>query len=246
MRLTSEATLEDIYSTTDEWRLPVEPLSRRIPVVRFLLEGGYGYGSLTEGSLSSKILNITWSRNGKSYHYGLDKSTLYNAGYPLQRILPSGKSRILGTEMGEIECLTLLANQASTPVVHFEERDVEAIDVPADATDLVFLNEKAASLLGLSRSGLLVASPQGVASGGAAPEVWEKRHIEDALPGGLETTRVLAVKSSLPELLTTAGPESYGLVLATLKGFVVNLYCPEKTAVAVREKVGSLEHCYLL
>jgi hypothetical protein len=76
--------------------------------------------------------------------------------------------------------------------------------------------------------------------------LWEKRHIEDALPDGLQTTRVLAVKSSLPELLSAAGPESYALVLATLKGFVVNLYGPEQTAGAVKEKVDSLKHCYVL
>ena len=246
MRLASGATLEDIHGATDNWRLPVEPLSRRIPIARFLLEGGYGYGSLTEGSLASKILNISWSRDGKSYHYGLEKSTLYNAGYTLQRIIDMGTSRLLGMELGEIESLTLLVGQVSTPTVQFRGMEAEQIVIPPDATDAVFLNEKSASVVGLNQAGLLIVSAQGGSSDGAAGQAWEMRYLEDALPEGLEKTRLLAVKSDLPALLEAAGSESYVVVLGTLKGFVANIYCPKQTKNAVEEKAESLKHCYLL
>lgn len=246
MRLAAEATLEDIYSATDEWRLPVEPLGMRIPISRFLVEGGYGYGSLQEGSLAGKILNLTWKKEGKTYHYGLDDSTLYNAGYPLQRIIDMGRSNALNMDLGTIESVTVLAVESSTPNVYYKEEKIDNIDMPPDANDLVFLNERAASLFGLPREGILVAASASASEGKKAEDAWSKRFIEDTVPGGLKTLRVLALKSNLPDLLSTAQEESYVLVLATLKGYLVNIYCSQQVESALREKVESLEHCYLL
>ena len=246
IRLDSEATLEDIYSATDEWRLPVEPLSKRTAIADFLTQGGYGYGSLTEGSLASKILNLTWSKGGKSYQYGLPDATLYNAGYPLQRIVELGRSRILDMELGRIESLTLLAVEVSSPEFAFQKQEAHQIAVPSDANDAVFLNERTAALLGLDGAGLLTSFSHRKSTSGQTPEAWEKRFIEDALPRGLVATRVLTIRSNLTEMMDAAGPESYAVVLATLKGLVANIYCSSQTKGSLDQKVGSLKHCYLL
>ena len=246
IRLDSEATLEDIYSATDEWRLPVEPLSKRMTIVDFLEQGGYGYGSLTEGSLASKILSFTWSKDGKSYSYGLPDATLYNAGYPLQRIVELGKSRILDMELGRMESLTLLAVEARAPGVAYQEQELSGIQVPPDAMDAVFLNERAAGLLGLGRAGLLTSMSHKRPEGGPAEKAWEKRFAEDALPRGLVPTRALVTGSSLTELMDSAGPEAYAVVLATLKGLVANIYCTPEAKGPLDQKVESLKHCYLL
>jgi hypothetical protein len=246
IRLTQEATLEDIHNATDEWRLPVEPLSKRIAIADFLLAGGYGYGSFTEGSLASKILNLSWMKGGRSYHYGLPDSTLYNAGYPLQRIVDMGRSRLLDMELGRIESLTLLAVRTSIPRLFFDKQKVEEIAIPADAREAVFLNEKAASLLGLHGAGLLTASSGSTAGGEDAGDAWQKRFIEDSLPRGLSTTRVLTVNSNVEGLVDAAGMESYVIALATPKGFVVNIYCTSEIRETLSQKVESLKHCYLL
>jgi hypothetical protein len=246
MRLNSEATLEDIYTTTDEWRLPVEPLSKRMTIADFLLQGGYGYGSLTEGSLASKILNLDWTKENRPYHYGLPGTTLYNAGYPLQRIVDMGKSRVLDTELGTIDSLTLLAVPAPARSLSFKKQDVQQMEIPADATDAVYVNEKAASLFGLDSAGSLIASSVAAPGGGDMGDVWQKRFAEDVLPPGLTISRILTVKSNLMELMEAAGTESYVIVLATMKGFAANIYCSEQARGALSKKVEALKNCYLL
>ena len=246
IRLDSEATLEDIHGITDELRLPVEPLSKRMTIADFLVQGGYGYGSLGEGSLASKILNFTWSKDGKSYSYGLPDATLYNAGYPLQRIVELGKSRILDMELGRIESLTLFAVEASAPAVAFQEQELDRIEVPPDAIDAVFFNERAAGLLGLGKAGLLTSVSHGGSKKGSAEKAWEKRYVEDSLPRGLVATRALVAGSRLAELVDSGGPEAYAVVLATLKGFVANIYCSPQAKGPLKQKMESLKHCYLL
>ncbi|MFQ5907102.1 MAG: hypothetical protein ACE5JA_11105 [bacterium] len=244
MRLGPGATLGDIYGLTDKMRLPVEPMSRLTTIVNFLSEGGYGYGSLTEGCLASKIFKLSWVRGGKSYEYGLESSTLYNAGYPLQRIVDMGRSTLLGIDFGRITSVSFLGAEPSSPTFRYIDQDLEAVSVPAGATNAIFVNEKAASLFGLKRRGLLATFETG-GEGEEVDEAWERRFIEDSLPAGLETVRILTVKSNLKSLVDISGDDSYFLTLACLKGFVVNLYCSARVRTMVNEAVGSLKHCYL-
>ena len=244
--LDSSANLKDLYKETDDLRLPVEPMSISKPIVEFLREGGYGYGSLTEGGLASKIYKFSWECKGRLYQYGLEESTLYNAGYPLQRIVDMGKSRLLQMDFGQILSATFLAVEDSRPEVRYIKQDIEEFSVPAGATNAMFVNEKVASLLGLAGSGLVATFDQGGGSGEDAKKAWEKRFLEDSLPEGLETLRILTVKSNLKSLMDAAGADSYFLTLASLKGFVVNIYCPAQTRAKIDEAVGSLKHCYLL
>jgi hypothetical protein len=246
MRLSKEATLEDIYGETESLRLPVEPLSRKKTIVKFLREGGYGYGSLTEGELGSKILNLSWTSKGKSYTYGLENSTLYNAGYPLQRIVQMGRSDLLGMDFGQIEYVTFLTAEASSPAAWYSKADAGALQIPESATNAMFLNGKASSILGLPQKGLLVTLRGGRGPGEKVTGVWEKRFIEDSLPAGLEPLRILTVKSNLERLMDAAGGESYCAALATLKGFVLNLYCPANVKEAVSREVESLKYSYIL
>lgn len=245
IRLDSSASLGDIYKETD-LRLPVEPMSRSKPIVKFLHDGGYGYGSLTEGSLASKIYKFSWERKGRLYQYGLEGSTLYNAGYPLQRIVDMGKSELLQMDFGQIVSATFLAVKDSSPVVRYIKQDIEEFSVPAGAANAMFVNEKVASLLGLAGSGLVATFDRGRGTGEDAKMAWEKRFLEDSLPEDLETLRILTVKSNLKSLMDTAGVDSHFLTLASLKGFVVNIYCPAQARTKIDEAVGSLKHCYLL
>ncbi len=246
MRLTKEATLEDIYSETDVLRLPVEPLSRKKTIVEFLREGGYGYGSLVEGSLASKILNLSWTSQGKHYTYGLENSTLYNAGYPLQRIVEMGRSGLLGMDFGQIDSFTCLAVEGSSPTAWYSDVEVGALAIPEPATNAIFLNGKAAALLGLPGKGLLVTLKTGRGPGEKVTGIWEKRFVEDLLPAGLATLRVLTVKSNLERLLGAAGDQGYCAAVATMKGFLVNAYCPAAVKDALSREVGSLGHSYIL
>ncbi|TET47547.1 hypothetical protein E3J62_01095 [candidate division TA06 bacterium] len=246
IRLDSSANLEDIYKETDRLRLPVEPTSRSKPIVKFLHEGGYGYGSLTEGSLASKIFKLSWESGGRSYEYGLEGSTLYNAGYPLQRIVDMGKSRILQMDFGQIVSATFLAVDSSSPVVRYIKQDVEEFSVPGGATNAMFVDEKVASLLGLTGRGLLATFDQGRSVGEDAKEAWERRFFEDSLPRDLEKCRILTVKSNIKALMDVAGADSYFLTLASLKGFVINIYCSPRIRIKIDEAVASLKHCYLL
>jgi len=243
IRLTSSATLDDIYRQTDEWRLPVEPLSRLTPIIRFLNEGGYGYGSLTEGSLASKIFRLSWIVDGKSYGYGLDNSTLYNAGYPLQRIVDMGESTLLEMDFGQIVSVTFLAVEPSTLSFRYVGQDIEAISIPAGATNALFVNEKAASLFGLPKAGLLATFEVG-GEGEDARDAWGKRFVEDSLPSDLQALRMLTVKSNLKHLADIAGDDSHLLILACLKGFVANIYCTAQVKAKVNEAIGSMKHCY--
>lgn len=243
--LDSSASLGDIYNETD-LRLPVEPLSTSKPVVEFLHDGGYGYGSLVEGSLASKIHKFSWERRGRLYEYGLEGSTLYNAGYPLQRIVDMGRSQLLEMDFGQIVSATFLAVKPPSPVVRYMEQDIEQFSVPAGATNAVFVNEKTASLLGLAQRGLVVTFEQDSSVGKDAKEAWEKRFLEDSLPEGLEALRILTVKSNLKSLMDAAGADSYSLVLACLKGLVVNFYCSAQVRAKIDEVIGSLKHCYVL
>lgn len=244
--LDSSANLEDIYKETDDLRLPVEPMSISKPIVKFLRDGGYGYGSLTEGSLASKIYKFSWECRGRLYQYGLEGSTLYNAGYPLQRIVDMGESRLLQMDFGQIVSATFLAVESSSPVVRYTRQDVEEFSVPADATNAMFVNEQVAALLGLTGEGLVATFDRGGGTGEDAEKAWKKRFLEDSLPEGLETLRILTVRSNLRSLMDAAGADSYFLALASLKGFVVYIYCLAQARTKIDEVIGSLRHCYLL
>jgi hypothetical protein len=74
-------------------------------------------------------------------------------------------------------------------------------------------------------------------------DIWGKRFVEDALPEGLTIIRLLTVKSNLVPIsaLAERGKARVFLVLATMKGYLVELAFPREGLTAFAGELSKLE-----
>lgn len=223
LKLSGDVSLSDIYSKFPEKELFVEPLNFRKPLSEFISSGGFGYGSLREGPFNSKIFRIKWKRPKYSFHYGLKDSTLYAAGYPLQRMTAALPHELYNKSLGEIqEVLIPIRDREEARVIYEPRGDVD-LHVPPMSRDVLFVNDKAASIVGLPGQGVVVTYPPDAVSGsegGDAGEFLQKRFIEDNL-NGTQVTRVLTQKSGAAKLHELAGQDNIFFALAVNIGLLV-------------------------
>jgi hypothetical protein len=203
LKLSGDVTLHDIYARFPEYELPVEPLGSRKPLSEFISSGGFGYGSLREGPFNSKIFRIKWKRPKYSFSYGLKNSTLYAAGYPLHRITAALPHELYNKSLGEIQEVVIPVRDKEEVKVDYEPKESADFHVPPMARDVLFVNDRAASVVGLPGQGKVVmyrpdATPQippnpPLLKGGKEDLPLLKRGKEDLplLKGGKESLPLL-------------------------------------------------------
>jgi hypothetical protein len=223
LKLSGDVTLSDIYSKFPEHQLFVEPLSYRKPLSQFISSGGFGYGALREGPLNSKIFRIKWKRPKYSFSYGLADSTLYAAGYPLHRMTAALPHELYNRSLGDIQEVVIPVRDSEDVKVVYEPKESVDFSVPSMASDVLFVNDKAASLVGLPGQGVVVTYPPDVnpeSGGEVAGEFLQKRFIEDNLDG-VQVTQVLTQKSGAAKLHEMVGADNLFFALLVNIGVLV-------------------------
>ena len=221
LKLSGDVSLSDVYSRFPDYELFVEPLSSRKPLKDFISSGGFGYGALREGPFNSKIFRIKWKRPKYSFRYGLKDSTLYAAGYPLHRIAAAAPHELYSKSLGEIQEVVIPVRDKEEAKVVYEPRDDFDFNVPAMARDFLFVNNTAASVVGLPGQGTVAVYPADAPfEGGDAGEFLQKKFIEDNLDGE-QVFRVLTQKSSAAKLYEMAGGDNLFFVLSVNIGLLV-------------------------
>jgi len=205
----------ELYDQLGPYRLPVEPLSRERPLSEFLREGGFGYHALREGPLTSKLYRVKASGSGGSFEYGLTYSTLYNAGYPLHRILGAGADDLTGVRFEGIEEIILPVVPVEKSFVAWEKVEVGDLHVPHDATNALFVNDFGAERMGLEGGGMLTTySLLLEREGSSLDDVWERRFVQDQLPETHRTSKFLTTKSGAVQAFEIFAESCEGLFLA--------------------------------
>lgn len=205
----------ELYDQLGPYRLPVEPLSRKRPLSEFLLEGGFGYHALREGPLTSKLYRVNASGSGDPFEYGLTYSTLYNAGYPLHRILGAGAEGLTGVRFEKVEEIIVPVVPVEKSFVAWENMEAADLLLPPDATNALFVNEFGAGLMGLEGSGMLTTYPLlPEREGTSQDEAWERRFVQDQLPDAHRTSKLLTTKSGAVKAFEIFAESCEGLFLA--------------------------------
>ncbi len=207
LKISGDASLSDIYSKFPDYGLYIEPLSSKMPLRDFVSRGGFGYGTLREGPFNSKIFRIKWKRPKYSFKYGLMDSTLYAAGYPLHRMTSALPHKLYNKSLGEIQEIVIPVRPKEEFRAIYKPEDSFSFNVPSMARDVIFVNTKAASLVGLPGQGTVIVYPPAVTSelvGVNAEGFIQKRFIEDNL-GESKVLWVLTQKSGAAKLYELAG-----------------------------------------
>ena len=223
LKLSGDVSLSDIYSRFPDCELPVEPLSAKRPLRDFISSGGFGYGSLREGPFNSKIFKIKWKRPKYSFSYGLSDSTLNAAGYPLYRITAALPHELYNKSLGEIQEVLIPVRDREEVKVAFKSADSPDFQVPSMTRYVLFVNSKAASLIGLPDQGTVAVYPHDApieSEGADAEDFMQKRFIEDNL-NGTQVLRILTQKSSAAKLYELAGEDNLFLALHINIGLLV-------------------------
>jgi hypothetical protein len=267
LKLSGDASLSDIYSKFPDYELPVEPLSFKKPLSEFIASGGFGYGSLREGPFNSRIFRIKWKRPKYSFSYGLMDSTLYAAGYPLHRMTAALPHELYNRSLGEIQEIVIPVRAREEVKIIYEYKEEPEFHVLPMARNVLFVNDKAASLVGLPGQGTVVMYPPDAApqippnpplakggtyesfakkegthesEGGDAGEFLQKRFIEDNLNGD-QVLRVLTQKSGAVKLYELAGVDNLFFALAINIGLLVIT-----SGEGVREQLAEMPLTYSL
>jgi hypothetical protein len=241
LKLSGDVSLSDIYSKFPEKELFVEPLSSQKPLSEFISSGGFGYGALREGPLNSKIFRIKWRRPKYSFSYGLTDSTLYAAGYPLHRMASALPHKLYNKSLGEIRELVIPVRDKENVKVVYEPGESPDFHVAPMTRNVLFVNDKAASLVGLPGQGTVAMYPPDAptdSEGGDAGEFLQKRFIEDHLNGD-QPLRVLTQKSGAVKLFELAGADGIFFALSINIGLLVMV-----SGDGVREQLAEMPLTY--
>ncbi|MGQ9629289.1 MAG: hypothetical protein ACUVXI_03110 [bacterium] len=210
IRIPADVSLGELYAELSGYELCVEPLSAKRPLGDFIAEGGLGYNSLREGRFASKVCRI----ETRDFAYGAKYSTLYNVGYPLHRIIEgSSIPSAYRNQLPEIQRMSLFIRPRAPIRALYNEANIENFFAPREATNSLFVNDFGASLFGLKRGGMIATYPPSLAPEGGVEVDWGRRFVEDEIPPGQSTIKVLTQRSGLAKLYEAFGVAE-GLFLA--------------------------------
>lgn len=243
LKLSGDVSLSDIYSKFPDYELFVEPFSSKKPLSEFIASGGFGYGSLREGPLNSRIFRIKWKRPKYSFSYGLTDSTLYAAGYPLHRMVSALPHELYNRSLGEIQEIVIPVRDKEEVRVVYQLKEEPDFHVPAMARNVLFVNDKAASIVGLPGQGTVVMYPPDAAipesQGGDAGEFLQKRFIEDNLNGD-QVLRVLTQKSGAVKLYELVAEDLFFALVINI-GLLVMV-----SGDGIREQLAEMPLTYII
>ena len=268
VRVPGNTTLSELEGLVGGDCLPVEPLSRNQSLGDFLLGGGLGFGSMREGRFSSHVFKVKSTttlpcQKGKlsflrksrglnpfakaSFEYGSDRMGLVNMAYPVIRMMENSPNNLLAMEYGPVEEMVIEIRPSRSVDLWFVPGDEPSgVTPPGEAVDFFFLNDRGASLAGAASGGTFFAIPKDTRI--AAPEgekvnhLWEKRFIEDLLPEGEKTLRVLVQQSALNRIFETFKGTSEGVFFAlqTMPGILVMMSGKKEAIEGIRNAISGL------
>ncbi len=191
-------SLSDAYSRLSGKAFHIEPLSARVSLADFLLGGGLGWGSLKNGSFASKLYKVQTDK----FTFGSNYSTSVNAGYPLHRLVEGMGHELCPFPDAKIERVTVPLRAKPQVKAVFRACALTDAQPPVPAANFVWVNDAAASALGVSGAGSVAFFEEFEPEGEGEPVegVYEKRFFEDAVPPGYAMLKILTVKSNLPKL----------------------------------------------
>jgi hypothetical protein len=243
----AKSSLSEIYPQLGDKEFYVEPLSYKASLRKFIRKGGLGYGSLKEGTFTSVVHQIEF----ENCTYGLRYATLYNAGYPIHRMVENGPHDFCDIPTGEIRRITFPVRKRRNLKIYYQHRALEGMELHPHAEDQLFVNGFGADLFGLEKAGVIIACPAKLPCiGEEMPiNIWDNRFVGDGLPADHETIRVLTQKSNLhkaKELFDGAlekhSPGEGGLFYTLFTNLGMLLLLSGKPAVigALRREIESL------
>jgi hypothetical protein len=215
--LNGNASFQEVNAELGEYCLPVEPLSAKKTISQFIKEGGIGYNSLQNGTVGSKIYQLSSSFDEIKFTYGSKYKTLYNSGYPLHRIIEGPLfSEELSNKFDQIEIITLPVKSRKKIEVSFRNITIDQLHIPDYASNVFYLNNFGARLMGFEGQGMVTTCRDRIDTNNILEnEVWGKRFFEDQIPVDHDTLKFFTMKSR-SELI-------YHIFNETLEGLFVAL-----------------------
>jgi|GEM_PF-7118054 len=200
-KISASATLSDIYQAVHNKALFVEPLSAKQTLKDFIIEGGTGFNSLQYGRLGKSICEISAVYDSKQFTYGLPFTTLYAAGYPLQRIIEgSHQNTLLNKKFQDISYVTAELKENEKINVLFKQSACIPFSPSPVALNAFFVNRAAAKVFGVKEAGFCSTIPAEyeIQDGWQRLEetVWEKRFFLDSLEN-TEALRIFTQQSTI-------------------------------------------------
>jgi hypothetical protein len=216
VELNGDASFKEVNAELGEYCLPVEPLSAKKTINQFIKEGGIGYNSLQGRTLGFSIFQMSSAFSGINFTYGSKYKTLYNAGYPLQRIIEGPLfSKKLSQQFGRIESVILPVKKNKTVEVSFHNIQLDQLHIPDHASNVFFINNFGAELMGLEREGIVKTyRNRSEANKKLKKEIWGKRFLEDRIPADHDTMKFLTMNSRLAEIYKVFNENVQGLFFA--------------------------------
>jgi hypothetical protein len=216
VEIEGDASFNEVNAELGGYCLPVEPLSAKRTICQFIKEGGIGYNSMEKRTLGSSIFQLSSKFSGIKFNYGSKYKTLYNAGYPLHRIIECPLSSTeIPQKFGQIEKVILPVNKSENVEVTFQNIGLDQLHINDNASNIFFINEFGAELMGLEAEGIVKTYRIGHAEEKKPRnDVWEKRFLEDLIPADHNALKVLTMKSGLAEIYKMFSKSVQGLFFA--------------------------------
>lgn len=219
VEINGDASFKDVCAELGEYCLPVEPFSENKTISSFIKEGGTGYNSLQNKTLGFSIFELSSTFSGIKFTYGSKHKTLYNAGFPLHRIIEGPIfSKELSEKFESIEKVVLPVRKNKDVEISFNKEDLDQLlklGVPDYASNIFFINEFGAKLMGLESEGIVTTylNP-GKESLKSNINIWGKRFLEDLIPDDHDTIKFLAMNSRVGQIYKLFNENSQGLFFA--------------------------------
>jgi len=241
IKVKSTVSLSEIYDKFPDKQMFVEPLSTHQSVGDFLKEGGFGWGSLRDGSLGAKIYKLRANSGMGEFEYGTGYFPLYNVGYPLHRQMVGPHNSNNFGKIGEIKEITFPLRKKERVNIIYKLGTISEVKIPDCALSSIYLNKGAAKLFGLSDRGLLSVFPPYIPlSEETKNDLWKNRFFEDKIKGKLQ--KFFTVNSNLEKIEGMMGKNDIFAVLFTQLGPVV-IVSTEKN---IEGNIGGLPFTYKL
>lgn len=256
-KIPGDATLQDIYQELTDKHLPVEPLSMNQSIEDFILEGGTGFNSLKRGRLGKTICEIKAEYDGKPFKYGLPFTTLFAAGYPLQRIIEGSKNNTFIKKFDKIDYITIPLIEKEELKILWKKSEYQPFTLPSSSLNGFYLNTYSAKLFGLKGEGFCVVLPKDAEEGQEGWElidetIWSRRFFIDTLDNDEKTMKIFTQMSNVLSIsdkfseITKGAKKSIFFVLYTNLGLLVLISGSLEILDSVWEEIKDLKLTYKL